>query len=101
MTWVSMPAGAMNEGGRVEKARAKAEPRGRTAARGGADARCAIIRQERLVRRACGDVRNAGPQNERTEAMDRKQGKKGTTGKVIGLGVLLLVALTLQNCGVI
>lgn len=33
--------------------------------------------------------------------MDRKQGKKGTTGKVIGLGVLLLVALTLQNCGVI
>ncbi len=34
-------------------------------------------------------------------AMDRKQGKKGTTGKLIGLGVLLLVALTLQNCGVI
>lgn len=33
--------------------------------------------------------------------MDRKQDKKGTTGKLIGLGVLLLVALTLQNCGVI
>ncbi|PRY68256.1 hypothetical protein BCL64_11722 [Halomonas ventosae] len=33
--------------------------------------------------------------------MDRKQGKKGTTGKLIGLGILLLVALTLQNCGVI
>lgn len=43
----------------------------------------------------------AGRSTRGREAMDRKQGKKGTTARLIGLGVLLLVALTLQNCGVI